>query len=234
VTESVDRVKAREALLLEAASRLFARFGYDKTSIDEIASAAGVSKGAVYLHWPSKFSLLEAVLIREGLRLFDEILERLERDPDGGTLGSIYRQSILALGGNPLLLAVYTVDTQVLGDYVRQQETGLWAQRFLFGEEFVRRMQAANLIRQELDPQMTAYVMAVISFGLLSVAQLAPKLRVPPLVALADALADLVERGFGSGDRHAAAAGKQAFRILVEETRQLYAARMGSSNGKHR
>src|SRR6478736_9851129 len=101
VTELVDRVKLRETRLLDAAARLFARFGFDKTSVDDIARAAGVSKGAVYLHWPSKFSLFEAVLIREGLVLLDQIVQGLEADPDSGTLGSIYRHSILALGANP-------------------------------------------------------------------------------------------------------------------------------------
>jgi AcrR family transcriptional regulator len=231
VTSSVDRVKLRETRLLDAAARLFARFGFDKTSVDEIATAAGVSKGAVYLHWPSKFNLFEAVLVREGLALLDEIVERLESDPEGGTLGSIYRHSILALGANPLLLAVYTGDTGVLGDYIRHQEPRTYAQRLLFGQEFVRRMQAANLIRRELNPEMTAYVMGVISFGLLSIGQLVPALRVPPLAALADALADLVERGLGTGNRHAAAAGKQAFRIVVAETRNLYQERTVPTNG---
>jgi hypothetical protein len=92
-------------------------------------------------------------------------------------------------------------------------------------------MQAANLIRPELQPEMTAYVMGVISFGLLSIGQLAPALRVPPLEALADVLADIVERGLGTGDRHAADAGKQAFRILIDDTRALYSDRTRPSNG---
>ena len=231
MTELVGRVKLRETRLLDAAARLFARFGFDKTSVDEIATAAGVSKGAVYLHWPSKFSLFEAVLLREGLALLDEIVRRLDVDPEGGTLGSIYRHSIQALGANPLLLAVYTVDTAVLGEYVRRQEPRIYAQRLLFGVEFVRRMQAANLIRQELDPEMTAYVMGVISFGLLSIGQLAPSLRIPPLTALADTLGELVERALGTGDPRAAAAGKQAFHIVVEETHDLYMATIDPTNG---
>jgi len=235
MTEMVSPVKTREERLLDAAARLFARFGFDKTSVDDIARAAGVSKGAVYLHWPSKMRLFEAVLVREGLALLDDIVQRLDHDPLGGTLGSIYRHSIQALGSNPLLLAVYTVDAAVLGDYIRHQEPTVYAQRLLFGEEFVRRMQAANLIRADIEPEMTAYVMGVISFGLLSIVQLAPALRIPPLGALADALADLVERGFGTGDQHAAAAGKHAFRILVDETRELYAQRAGSTDGaQHR
>jgi AcrR family transcriptional regulator len=229
VTGAVERVKAREGRLLDAAARLFARFGFDKTSIDDIARAAGVSKGAVYLHWRSKFSLFESVLLREGLGLLDEIVRRLEADPCGGTLGSIYRHSIQALSASPLLLAVYTADAAVLGEYVRRQESAIYAQRLLFGEEFVRRMQAANLVRTDLDAHTTAYVLGVISFGLLSIAQLAPAIRVPALVELAEALADLVERGIGTGDRHAATAGRQAFRILVQETRALYVQRAGTT-----
>jgi TetR/AcrR family acrAB operon transcriptional repressor len=235
VTETVDRVKLRETRLLDSATRLFTRFGFDKTSVDDIARAAGVSKGAVYLHWPSKFSLFEAVLIRQGLGLLDDIVERLKDDPESGTLGSIYRHSILALGAKPLLMAVYTEDAELLGEYVRHQEPRVYAQRFLFGEEFVRRLQGAQLIRSDLEPHLTAYIMGVISFGLLSIGQLAPTVQPPPLAALADALADLVERGLGSGNRRARASGTDAFRILVDETRELYLQRLSSANGhQHR
>src|ERR1700716_4369581 len=108
MTSSVVSVKPeknarREARLLDAAARLFARFGVDKTSIDEIAREAGVSKGAVYLHWPSKDALFEATLVREGLRLQANIRARIEADPAGGTLAAIYRHSIVALESNPLL-----------------------------------------------------------------------------------------------------------------------------------
>jgi AcrR family transcriptional regulator len=161
-----------ETRLLDAAARLFARFGFDKTSVDDIARAAGVSKGAVYLHWPSKFTLFEAVLVRDGVSLLAQIVDRLERDPDSGTLGSIYRHSILALGDSPLLMAVYTEDADILGEYVRHQEPRVYAQRFLFGEEFVRRMQGAQLIRSELEPHLTAASWHHPA-GLLSISQLA-------------------------------------------------------------
>jgi AcrR family transcriptional regulator len=38
----------KECILVEAA-RAFARFGFKKTSVDEIAKAAGVAKGTIYL-----------------------------------------------------------------------------------------------------------------------------------------------------------------------------------------
>jgi TetR/AcrR family acrAB operon transcriptional repressor len=43
----------REALL-DAADRIFQRFGYKKTTVEEIAAEAGFSRGTVYLHFRSK------------------------------------------------------------------------------------------------------------------------------------------------------------------------------------
>ena len=54
----------KECILLEAA-RAFARFGFKKTSIDEVAKAAGVAKGTVYLACESKEDLFFQVLHRE-------------------------------------------------------------------------------------------------------------------------------------------------------------------------
>ena len=55
----------REQRILDAAANLIAHYGYDKTTVDEIAREAGVSKGAIYLHFKSKEDLFEALLLRE-------------------------------------------------------------------------------------------------------------------------------------------------------------------------
>ena len=55
----------REQRILDAASRLIAHYGYDKTTVSDVAREAGVSKGAIYLHWKSKTALFEALLFRE-------------------------------------------------------------------------------------------------------------------------------------------------------------------------
>lgn len=50
------------AALLEAAGRLFATKGYGHTSVDEIARAAGFSKGIIRHHFGSKRGLYEALV----------------------------------------------------------------------------------------------------------------------------------------------------------------------------
>jgi AcrR family transcriptional regulator len=48
--------------LLSAALRVFARRGYRDAGVDEIAAAAGYSKGALYWHFAGKEELLSALL----------------------------------------------------------------------------------------------------------------------------------------------------------------------------
>jgi len=60
--------------LLAAATRLFADQGYDRTSVQEIVEAAGVTKGALYHYFGSKDDLLHEVYARV-LRVQQERLD---------------------------------------------------------------------------------------------------------------------------------------------------------------
>ena len=57
--------------ILEAASKVFGRRGFGGATVDEIAEAAGVAKGTVYLYFPSKREIYLEVL-RRGLALLTE------------------------------------------------------------------------------------------------------------------------------------------------------------------
>ena len=60
-----ERTDATTAQLVEAAARLFGRDGYAATSIDAVAAAAGLTKGAAYHHFPAKAALFRVVFVRE-------------------------------------------------------------------------------------------------------------------------------------------------------------------------
>ena len=66
------RAKAdRRRALLDAAARLFAGRGFDRVSMEDLGSAAGVSGPAVYRHFAAKQSVLAALLIDVSQELFD-------------------------------------------------------------------------------------------------------------------------------------------------------------------
>ncbi|HTX82559.1 MAG TPA: helix-turn-helix domain-containing protein [Streptosporangiaceae bacterium] len=59
--------------LLRAAADVFAERGYDGTRVADIATAAGVSNGALYSHFASKAELLVAALRTHGRRVLAEM-----------------------------------------------------------------------------------------------------------------------------------------------------------------
>jgi AcrR family transcriptional regulator len=61
--------------LLAEATRLFARQGFDRTSVQEIVEAAGVTKGAMYHYFAAKDDLLHEIYGR----VLREQIERLEK-----------------------------------------------------------------------------------------------------------------------------------------------------------
>ncbi|MEQ6899402.1 TetR/AcrR family transcriptional regulator [Microbacterium sp. KR10-403] len=71
--------RERRARILAAAMTLFAREGYADTSLRDLAAKVGVSKSALYHHFPSKDALLLAVL-EERDRLIDVAIGELTMD----------------------------------------------------------------------------------------------------------------------------------------------------------
>jgi AcrR family transcriptional regulator len=55
LTQEERKARTREAILA-AAVRLFARQGVEATSLDQIAEAAGYTKGAIYGPWSTPSS----------------------------------------------------------------------------------------------------------------------------------------------------------------------------------
>ncbi len=70
-----ERRARTRAALLRAASTTFANRGYDGSSIEAIAASVGLSKGAVYAHFPSKLDLYLEVVTG----LLEQVEWRLER-----------------------------------------------------------------------------------------------------------------------------------------------------------
>lgn len=71
-------------LLLDAGAGLFARHGYDRTSINDIARACGMSKTLVYHYYPSKERLLVGIIGRHLADLLDAV-ETASRTATPGT-----------------------------------------------------------------------------------------------------------------------------------------------------
>jgi TetR/AcrR family transcriptional regulator len=73
------RKEARPGELLEAALTLFVEKGFAATRVEEVAARAGVSKGTLFLYFPSKEELFKAVVRDNIAGRFPEWNEELDR-----------------------------------------------------------------------------------------------------------------------------------------------------------
>jgi AcrR family transcriptional regulator len=69
------RLEHTRSLLLDAAEEVFAEKGFMAASLDDIANAAGYTKGAIYKHFATKEDLFLAVSDRYWRRYFDNFAE---------------------------------------------------------------------------------------------------------------------------------------------------------------
>jgi TetR/AcrR family transcriptional regulator len=60
-------------VLLDAARDVFSQYGARRANMDDVASAAGVSRSTLYRSHPTKDALLAAVVVRELETFFDEL-----------------------------------------------------------------------------------------------------------------------------------------------------------------
>src|ERR1700728_5385131 len=90
VTRETSKARTRERVLAEA-ERLFRERGYAATSLEQIAEAADVTKGAIYGHFSSKEDLLLSAIEAAPTRDYGAVLNdqaRPLRERLGGVGGA--------------------------------------------------------------------------------------------------------------------------------------------------
>lgn len=219
---------AREQRILDSASTLISHYGYDKTTVDDIARQAGVSKGTIYLHFSSKDDLFEGLLHREMFTYGQAWLDYIESDPRGGTIGGLYRAVLHAVNSNPLMSAMMRRDQRVFGSYLRKpnnifsslQSSSLWV-------DTLRTMQEVGAVRQDIDPVVTAHIMDLFSYGLVSLDEFKDPDNSPPFEVVMETMAGWMDQLLTPEDGGNPEAGKAVIRQLADTARQHFE-QMGS------
>lgn len=92
---------AKRRQILDGARHVFLARGFDGASMGEIAKAAGVSKGTLYVYFDSKEKLFEVLTIEEKESLAETVFRVDPDDPDVRAVLTKLGQSYLAVLGRP-------------------------------------------------------------------------------------------------------------------------------------
>ncbi|TDV37777.1 TetR/AcrR family transcriptional regulator [Actinophytocola oryzae] len=166
--EGVADADESRARILDGAYVQFCRMGIQRSTMEDVARRAGVSRITVYRRFATKDVLVEHVVRREFRRYFDQFLvdiERAETVADRVVLGFV--SSLRAIRGNPLIGGLIDIEpdllaTSVIGD-------GGWTlatvRQFVAGQ--LRSEQQAGNVSPELDIDLVAELMVRVSASFL-------------------------------------------------------------------
>src|SRR5690606_1791105 len=113
------RREERADRILQAAGELLTALGYRRVSISDVAERAGVGKGTVYLHFPTKEALFLSVLMRAQEQMFRAELADMRADPAAIRPGRIASGVYRLVERDPVARAVIIGDTETLGVLAR-------------------------------------------------------------------------------------------------------------------
>lgn len=152
--------------ILEAAGRAFAHLGFRKASIDQIARAAGVAKGTVYLACENKEELFYQTLHRDLRAWLANVAKQIDpRIPADELLTQVAVSSLVYLDSHPL------VRDLIAG--LHDGTLPAWTERF----EELRALSHANVVeilelgvrqgqfREDLDCEETARILQDLQLG---------------------------------------------------------------------
>ena len=108
-----EDAQATRLQLLEAAVRVFAEKGVSRTSLQDIAQAAGATRGAIYWHFKNKADLFNAMM--EGAILpIEQAMQQIGHDPALDPLAELERAMLQAMHGivhDPRTRAIFEIAT---------------------------------------------------------------------------------------------------------------------------
>lgn len=168
--ERVDDLDAARSRVLDAAYEQFCRLGIQRSTMEDVARRAGVSRITVYRRFATKDALVEQVVRREFRRYFDQFLvdiEQAETAADRVVLGFV--SSLRAIRGNPLIGGLMEAEPDLLVPSMISDggRTLATVRQFVAGQ--LRREQRAGTVSAGLDADVVAELMVRLSASFLAI-----------------------------------------------------------------
>lgn len=216
-----DERKLREERLLDAATTLLVRWGYRKTTIDDVAREAGVGKGTIYLHWKDKNNLFRAAIWRERQRYSEEVQRRIVADPRGGLLHRVVTHGMLATLSNPLMAAIIRGNSDIFNGFLGAYDPGFLNQLVGDSDAYFARLQQAGLIRTDIPASTITYLLTSLKVGIIHSPDIFSQEHQPSMEQLTETLSDLIRRWLEPEQLPGkSAAGKQLITEYLDKVKE--------------
>ena len=145
--------------ILRAATRVFARNGYFNSKVADIAHAAGVADGTVYLYFKSKEEILHSIFdqnMAEAIAADRKLIDKL-RDPRE-KLHRIAALHLERLGADRDLAVVFQVELRGSTKFMQEFSAAGFAEYLGLLRAIFEEGQRAGVFRKELNAKVAAKI----------------------------------------------------------------------------
>lgn len=157
-----ERTTIRERLLA-AGQDLFARRGIRATTVDQLARAAGISKGAYYLFYPSKEALFFAIVEDVETEMQARLGEQVAAAPEDA-LRLLVRASLRARLENPLFDVAISEEAVAVMRTMSPEEQAAFLRRDIDMTESIAGLLAESGVRVHASPELLAGLLRAMVF----------------------------------------------------------------------
>jgi AcrR family transcriptional regulator len=220
--DAAQRVERAERIL-DAAGELIVRWGYDKTTIDDVARASRVAKGTIYLHWRSREDLFVALLRRERLGLLAEVEQRLADEPEMASPAGLFTLLAAALHRHRIARAALVGDRDMLGRLGRRTADAADSPGRRAFLAYLDELRKNDLVRADLSVAEQVSVIVAVFYGFFAVTPF-----LPDEVAVRE---DEIGRLVGETIARTLAPARRLRRADVETVRQITMSYLGELAG---
>ncbi|OFW59798.1 MAG: hypothetical protein A2V52_01765 [Actinobacteria bacterium RBG_19FT_COMBO_54_7] len=160
VRSTTDEEKQRRReMILEAAEKRFRRFGYSKTTMEEIAGDAGISKGTIYIYFKNKEEIFTELLDKETLELERLMYGRIKNMQSvAEQLKTIFIGTLDYLQQHPFLYSTLRRDVEMVSPRILRHTFKIEDRYVSVIEDYVRRGIETGEI-EKYNPHLTAYIL---------------------------------------------------------------------------
>jgi AcrR family transcriptional regulator len=95
------RTEITMARILDAAQAIFSEQGFENTQLEEVATRAGYTRGAIYAHFANKEELFLELMEQRVHGKFVAVMKAIEEEPEVGKRPALFRKWVAAQVGDP-------------------------------------------------------------------------------------------------------------------------------------
>jgi len=157
---SRNSIGDKRAMILRAATRVFARNGYFNSKVADIARAAEVADGTVYLYFKSKEEILHSIFdqnMAEAIAAGRKLIENLD-DPRQ-KLRRIAKLHLERLGADRDLAVVFQVELRGSTKFMEEFSAAGFAEYLALLRRTFEEGQRAGVFRKELNAKVAAKIL---------------------------------------------------------------------------